>query len=282
MFTVAAATLWGTAGLAGAAGPGDPVVLSPHRAVYDFRLDSARSGGGVSDLTGRMVYELVGSPCEGYTQNMRFVTRMIGQNGTAVVTDMRSSSWEEALGRRFRFNGTQYRNSKLEETTAGDASRPAKGDVKVTLSRPKKRDFPISREVLFPIQHSIRLIQEARAGKDVFHADLYDGSEKGEKVYATTAIIGKAFAGSGNKGLPTVKNAERLEKLAAWPVSISYFEPKKQRQDSLPTFEIAFRFYANGVSRRLFIDYGDFAIRGELKEIEFLEPSKCGADRNRR
>ena len=53
-------------------------------------------------------------------------------------------------------------------------------------------------------------------------------------------------------------------------------------QDSLPTFEIAFRFYANGVSRRLFIDYGDFAIRGELKEIEFLEPSKCGADRNRR
>ena len=40
------------------------VVLAPHKAVYDFAL--ARSAaGGVSEMTGRMVYELTGSPCEG-------------------------------------------------------------------------------------------------------------------------------------------------------------------------------------------------------------------------
>ena len=29
------------------------------------------------------------------------------------------------------------------------------------------------------------------------------------------------------------------------------------------------------MSRNLFIDYGEFAMRGELKEISFHAPSKC-------
>ena len=29
------------------------------------------------------------------------------------------------------------------------------------------------------------------------------------------------------------------------------------------------------MSSRLYIDYGDFAIRGELKELTFLEEGKC-------
>ena len=32
---------------------------------------------------------------------------------------------------------------------------------------------------------------------------------------------------------------------------------------------------SSGVSSRLYIDYGDFAIRGELKELTFLEEGKC-------
>ena len=42
-------------------------------------------------------------------------------------------------------------------------------------------------------------------------------------------------------------------------------------------YELSFRFYENGVSSRLYIDYGDFAIRGELKELTFLEEGKCEA-----
>ena len=47
------------------------------------------------------------------------------------------------------------------------------------------------------------------------------------------------------------------------------------RSEAVPTYELAFRFYENGVSSKLFIDYGDFAIRGELKELTFLEEEKC-------
>jgi hypothetical protein len=254
----------------------DSIVLSPHRAIYDMTLATSRGGTGVTAVSGRMVYELTGSPCEGYTQNMRFVTQMTNQGGTSVVTDLRSSSWEEASGKRFRFNSSQYRDEKATEVTAGDAARAnTADDVKVELTKPAKKGLSLSSGVYFPVQHSIALLKAAKAGKATFRADLYDGSEKGEKVYDTVSFIGKGVPPGGNRKLPSVKNAEQLDKLAAWPVSIGYFEPGSDKTDAVPVYELTFLFFEDGVSRKLFIDYGEFAINGELKEITFHEPSKC-------
>lgn len=259
-----------------AVGAGNAKVLAPHRAVYEITLDRSRGGSGVSDMSGRMVYELKGSECEGYTQTMRFVTRMVNQEGSTVVTDMRSSSTEDASARNFRFNSSQFKDSKLSESTDGGAARSGpSGEVKVELTRPERKEVQLKPNVFFPIQHSIALIAAAEKGESIFQADLYDGSEKGEKVYATTAYIGRKYAAGYNKRMPAAKSAERLNGLKAWPVSISYFEPGSDKQDAVPAYELAFVYFENGVSRRLYIDYGEFAIRGSLKEITFLEPGKC-------
>jgi hypothetical protein len=254
--------------------------LAPHRAVYEITLDQSRGGSGVTDLSGRMVYELTGSPCDGYTQTMRFVTRMSNQEGTVSINDMRSSSFEDAAAKNFRFSSSQYKDSKLSEATNGDAARSGPlGEVKVELKAPEKKQVQLKPNVFFPVQHSIALIEAAQKGASIFQADLYDGSEKGEKVYGTTSYIGKAHAVGYNKTLPPAKNAERLNGLRAWPVSISYFEPGAASQDAAQAYELAFLYFENGVSRRLYIDYGEFAIRGNLKEITFLEAAKCSGKR---
>jgi EipB-like len=259
---------------------GPPVVLAPHRAIYEMTLAEARGGAGVTAVLGRMVYELTGSACEGYTQNMRFVTQMTNQKGTATLTDLRSSSWEEGSGKRFRFNSSQFRDEKPTEATAGDAARANAADAaKVELTKPVSKHLALPQRVYFPIQHSIALLDAARAGKPSFRADLYDGSEKGEKVYDTISMIGRVVPAGGNRKLAQVKNAERLDSIVAWPVSIGYFEPNSDRSDAVPVYELTFWFFANGVSRKLFIDYGEFAIQGELAQITFHEPSKCDAGR---
>ena len=79
------------------------------------------------------------------------------------------------------------------------------------------------------------------------------------------------------KSAASVKNADKLDALASWPVAISYFEPGNERKDSPPSYELAFRFYENGVSTKLHIDYGEFSINGELSELNFLEPTRCDA-----
>jgi hypothetical protein len=252
------------------------VALAPHRAVYELALAQTRGGTGVTSVTGRMVYELVGSACEGYTQNMRFVTRMMHQSGSMTITDLRSLTWEDGVAKRFRFDSTQLRDEKATETTAGDAARVgATEEIKVDLTKPARRTLSLPPGAYFPVQHTIALIQAAKAGKSSFRADLYDGSEQGERVYDTVTALGRTLPPGSNRKLPVVAKADRLNALRAWPASIAYFEPRSDGLDALPVYEITFWMFENGVSRKLRIDYGDFALEGDLTDITFLEPSKC-------
>ena len=270
------AALSGSAAFGAAVDAADAIVLAPHRAVYDIVLDQARAAGSVTDLTGRMVYELTGNPCDGYTQNMRFVTRTTSQEGSQKLNDLRSSSFEDGAFKSLKFSSSQYADEQQSEQTGGDASRNGDGGkIKVEVTRPAKLSLTLDAATLFPIQHSIQVLEAARAGKTLFSSDLYDGSEKGEKVYATTAVIGNKAAPGHNAKLPKIANADKLDKLAAWPVSLSYFEKGKDATDATPAYELAFLFFENGVSRRLFIDYGEFAVRGMLKELTFLDPLPC-------
>lgn len=273
---VASAALLASGHAGSAAASEAEVVLKPHRAVYDITLHRAQGGSGIADMSGRMVYELTGNPCIGYSQNMRFVTYVVNQEGVTSLTDLRTTSWEDAASRAFRFNSTQYKDRKLTETTVGDASRTnGSGRLKIALTRPTRKQLDLAPQAMFPIQHSRELVVRAQRGERLFTADLYDGSEKGDKVYATVSFIGNRRAPGNIEGLEEVESAKPLLTVPAWPISISYYEPETQRQDAVPTYELSFLYYANGVSRRLMIDYGSFAVRGVLKEIFFLDPGKC-------
>jgi len=279
---LAGVTLVSSLGVAGEARAQKGVVttaaehLAPHRAVYEISLSNTRGGSGVTELTGRMVYELTGSVCHGFTQNMRFVTRMTNQEGATTVSDMRSSSWEDAVAKAFRFNSSQYKDTKLEESTDGDAARSTPGgEVKVVITKPQRKAISLKGDTFFPVQHSIALLAAARRGDQFFIADLYDGSEKGEKVFTTASFIGRAKPVGYNRTLAEAKNGKPLDALRSWPISISYFEVGADKNDAVPAYELAFLYFENGVSRRLFIDYGEFAVTGALRSLDFLEPAKC-------
>jgi hypothetical protein len=251
------------------------MVLQPHRAIYEFKLDASHKSAGVSAVTGRMVYEFTGSPCEGYTQSMRFVTRTMAQEGDTMVSDQRSSGTENANGQRFQFMSSQYQNDKPGDRTSGTAVRPDQGDTKVSLSAPERRSAVVSREALFPIQHSIKLIEHARRGDTTFVADFYDGSEGGEKTYRTFTLIGRPHSPGYNRTLPKVGASSVLDNVRSWPIAMSYYEQQADTRDAPPAYEMSFLFFENGVSRRLFIDNGEYTLRGELKDFTLLEPGKC-------
>ncbi len=252
----------------------EPTKLVAHRAVYEMSLDDARQATGITGIDGRMVFEFSGSECDGYTLNMRMVTQMTDSQGQNNLTDLRSSTWEDGNGQKFRFQSSQYLNDKLGDVTMGRAVRePPDAKVKVSLSQPSRAELDLSGQILFPTQHSLALIEAAEAGKPLLQAKIYDGSEKGQKVYETTAFIGKPIAAGADAGLEAVAKEKGLGELVSWPVSIGYFEPKGG--DLTPSYQIDFRLYANGVSRDLLIDYGDFSIHGTLSSLEYLKSEAC-------
>src|SRR6476646_10964000 len=149
----------------------EPVKLTPHRAVYEMTLDEARSAAGITGIDGRMLFECTGSECDGYTLNMRMVTQMTDSQGQTNLTDLRSSTWEQGDGQKFRFQSAQYLNDKLGDVTMGRAVREApNAAVKVKLSQPALAELDLSGQVLFPTQHSLALIDAARAGQSLFQA----------------------------------------------------------------------------------------------------------------
>ena len=238
-------------------------------------LDDARTASGITGIDGRMVFEFTGSECDGYSLNMRMVTQMTDSQGQTNLTDLRSSTWEQGDGQKFRFQSAQYLNDKLGDVTMGRAVRESPNEaIKVKLSQPSRAELNLSGQVLFPTQHSLALINAARSGQSLFQARIYDGSEKGRKVYDTTAFIGrKVEAGADADKLEPAAKEKGLYQLASWPVSIGYFEPKGG--DLTPSYQIDFRLYENGVSRELLIDYGDFSIHGTLTALEYLKPAEC-------
>ncbi|MGE0628799.1 MAG: cell envelope integrity EipB family protein [Hyphomicrobiaceae bacterium] len=250
--------------------------LSPHRAVYDFTLSDARSSNSVSSLSGRMVYELTGSKCDGYTQTMRFVTLSSSRSGESTLSDQRTVTWEDPSAQSMRFQSSQYRDRKLVEQTAGSAKRGSNGDdISVEITLPKDAKAAIGKTAMFPVQHSMKLLDAARRGVKSFKADYYDGAEGGEKSYVVVAFIGVRKPPAHNKTLSKKGQAKLLDGTAAWPVSLSYYEHGSQHTDAVPVYEMSFLFYENGVSRRLMIDNGDYIIKGELSGLEILDPMPC-------
>lgn len=262
------------AGQAQALAAKEPNKLVAHRAIYEMTLDDVRTASGITGIDGRMVFEFTGSECDGYSLNMRMVTQMTDSQGQTNLTDLRSSTWEQGDGQKFRFQSTQYLNDKLGDVTMGRAVRETANEaVKVKLSQPAHAELHLTGSVLFPTQHSLALIDAARAGQAIFQARIYDGSEKGRKVYDTTAFIGTMVPPGGDAELEDAAKDKGLGELASWPVSIGYFEPKGG--DLTPSYQIDFRLYENGVSRELLIDYGDFSIHGTLTALEYLKATGC-------
>lgn len=255
--------------------PAKAIELAPHRAVYELTLDHTGAGSNVTDIRGELVYDFSGSACQGYTLNTRLVTEIFDREGKPSVTDIRSESFEEASGGKFQFTTSQYLNNKLSESTKGTALRRqrSRDAVLVELEKPKKGAVSLPGNVYFPTQHSLAILKAASSGQNRLQADIYDGSEKGAKVYETTTAIGGPLEGENAK-LPAVKNADALNAVVAWPVVVSYYDAT-QKKDGLPSYEVSFRMYANGVSRKLKLDYGTFSLSGELKSIDFLEPKPC-------
>ena len=257
-----------TAGLV----PPEAKLLAAHRAVYDVELDSATSASGVAAVTGRIVFEFTGSVCEGFTQNFRFVMDMVNREGASSVSDVRTSTWEEPDGHRFRFTGSDYQNEQQGGSVAGSAERDG-SKVTVQLDKPESTSLALDGAPLFPVQHTVALLAAAIRGEHMFMVNLYDGSDKGTKVYLTNSVIGAVKAGAPQP--EPVKNSERLDGIRSWPVSIAYYDEAGGPGDGTPQQQMSFRFFENGVIQGLKIDYGSFAVRGHLAEIEFYEQSKC-------
>ncbi len=254
------------------------VVLAPHRAIYDLSLVSSRGTRGIDGVAGRILYDFSGNACAGYTLDFRQVSDMESSEGSSVVSDMRSFTWEDGEARSFRFKNTNNLNDQRITHVDGDAVRRDKA-VRVRLTKPARHAFSAPPGAVFPTEHVRRIIEAARVGKTILSFPVYDGSDTGLKLYDTMTVIGREIPPGAEPPHDAAATVPALAKLARWPVTISYFEhetaAKQQTHEQQPTYAISFELYENGISRKLLLYYSDFTLAGKMTALTLKTPKPC-------
>ena len=275
--TVAAAAVLA---LAGAFGARHATALTPagelasHRAIYELTLAQTRGNSSTVAARGRILYDFSGNACEGYALQFRQVSELDNGEGKVTLSDLRSTTWEDGAAKKFVFKSQNYLNETMIDAVDGKAER--QGDkVAVALTKPVDKKFDLEAATVFPTEHMRRIIAAAREDKSIIELPVYDGSEKGEKVYNTLTVIGRVIA--PNERVPTDAAAgkEALAGLKRWPVTVSYFDKAAKSGEQAPVYAIKFELYENGISRALVLDYNDFAINGELTSLEVRDTKPC-------
>ncbi len=245
------------------------VVLVPHRAVYDLVLDNGKAAKNVESARGRIAFDFTGDACEGYALSFRQVTQLqSGESGPRVI-DARTTSFEAGDGASYRFRTESSAAGAPTETVDGTASKAGEG-YEVKLNAPKAETHSEPVDALFPNAQMKAVIQAAREGRSTLNVRLYDGANGGKDVYETLSVIGKRIEGKPDEA-PLLR--PEFEKLARWPVKMSYF--KVGSGESTPSYTISFELYENGVTGAVRLDYGSFALRGTLTRLDLLPQAAC-------
>lgn len=253
-----------------------PSFLS-HQALYDLSLLKSRGNTSINNARGRIAYNFSGSECEGYTSDFRQVSELDNGEGKTTLSDLRSTSWESADGKSYRFKIDTRMNDDKATSVDGTAERD--GDhITVKLKQPVAKTFTLDGSTVFPTEQIRRIIAAAREGKSLLELSIYDGSDNGEKVYNTLSVIGKPIPGDKVTASPDPSTEnDKLKSLTRWPVTVSYYDrdAKTNSGEQTPVYAMSFELYENGVSRKLVLDYNDFVIAGTLDKFEVKDAKPC-------
>src|ERR1700709_1225662 len=172
-----------------------------HQALYELSLVKSRGSNAINNARGRILYNFSGSSCEGYTSEFRQVSELDSGEGKLTLSDLRSSSWEDAAGKSYRFKIDTRMNDTDASPVDGVADRV--GDhITVKLKHTAAKTFDLDGNVVFPTEQIQHIIAAARAGKSVLELTVYDGSANGEKVYNTLSVIGQPIPGTRSIATP--------------------------------------------------------------------------------
>ncbi|MGA8495154.1 MAG: cell envelope integrity EipB family protein [Xanthobacteraceae bacterium] len=251
-------------------------MLVPHRAVYDLSLEKTRGNSQVAAVRGRILYDFNGNACEGYSLEFRQVSEVGSGEDKESTSDLRSTTWEGADAKSFKFTSQNFVNDNLVDTVDGHAERKP-DETAVDLAKPEQKTLDLDAKVVFPTEHMVRVIAAARAGKSILEFPVYDGSDTGQKVFDTLTVIGRKIGANERQHDDAAASDQKLAGIARWPVTISYFDKSKKTENSeqAPAYAIGFELYENGISRALVLDYNDFVVSGKLSSLELKEPKPC-------
>lgn len=232
-----------------------PVVLAGHRATYDLTLQSV-GGGDTVAASGTMVFA-VSDACTAWSTQQKLRLQTVSRSGvtTELVSDY--ATLEAKDGRHLVFRTVQTSNGAPVTQLRGEATMAASGG-EIRYSQPAGRVLPLPAGTLFPMAHTAAIVRAAQAGETSITPLLFDGTGADGPQYTYVMMLGWSPP-------PSDSPFAALSRLSSGRVHVAFYTPSSH--DMRPDYAIGMRYFANGVSDRLDMDFGDFRMRGTLRSF---------------
>ena len=237
--------------------------LLAHRALYTLTLASAKSGDVVA-ARGTMGYEVTDA-CDGWAVRQRL--RMVISNSDGQDIEMASdyTTWESKDGLKFRYHMRQTTDTAVTSQTDGEAFLRRTGGLgEARYSTPHESISELPAGTVFPMAHTAAIIAAARDKKHFLSLPLFDGTDENGVEDSFIVVL------DWKPPMPTKWPA--LTALASTRVHLAFFD--HQPGSMLPTYEVAMRYWENGVADDMKMDFGDFVMNAKMKEFT-PQPRKC-------
>lgn len=251
--------------------------LVSHAAVYDIALQSTEGGASsVVHAGGKMRYS-VRKVCDAWQTETVFSLDISYELSGIDTTNWKQTTIESADGCRFDFDVFIRENGEDRRDLAGKARCEA-GKKILRLSVPAKSEAVFPKNVAFPMQQIVTLINAAKAGKKDVSGYVYDGTRP-EALHSMHAVINPPE--SGVRGGKINGDADLLENRQSWWFNIAFYPEFKtgRPDDGKPLYEAAVRYYDNGISDEVIQDFGAYKLRSVLAGLKRLPDVPCANEK---
>ena len=134
--------------------------LAPHKALYEIRLSSIRSGAQITNLQGQMFFEWK-NDCDAWVSDHRSnLFYDYSEGGTVnITTDF--ATYETLDGKSMSFNTRREQGGKLFEEFRGYANSDEKEKGEALYTLPDGMTYDLPAGTLFPMQHTVEILEKA-------------------------------------------------------------------------------------------------------------------------
>jgi hypothetical protein len=245
-------------------------VLQSHKALYTVSVTALRSGSEVSNLSGTMFFEW-SRDCDAWVSDHRSNLVYDYADGGAVNVTTDFSTYETLDGRSMSFNTRREQGGKVFEEFRGYADLDENGQGKAVYTIPENTSFSLEEGTIFPMQHTLRLLNYAQQGKKFYNATIFDGSDERGPTQVTAFIASRVDPSWAVEGNAEIDQSLLLEN--PWNLRLAFFSPEEQEEGA--EYEMTLVAHKNGVVSYVAIDYEHFSIEQRLQALEKIETPAC-------
>ncbi len=237
--------------------------LIAHKALYTLTLDSAKSADVVA-ARGTMGYEVTDA-CDGWAVRQRLSMTITNADGQDIQMSSDYATWESKDGLKFRYHMRQTTDTAVTSQTDGEAvleKAGGAGEARYTSPHDSTSKLPAS--TLFPMAHTAAIIAAARDKKHFLSVPLFDGTDDSGVEDSFIVVL--------DWKQPSPNKWPALALLPSTRVHISFFDHAPT--GVTPSYEVAMRYWENGVADEMKMNFGDFTMNATMKEFS-PQPHRC-------